>query len=288
MVKLTDLKPTAIAGPYNKAAEIYGVDDTIHTRIPRSKNQFEISFSTRGKREEFIFPRVAQVSLPTYDFNVQPLNQYNRIRYYPTAFRPQPITIVFYDTRDSEFQFILEEYARYYSHGLGVDPNVVYRYDTIDESFDRTFGIKAVNKAERYFIDKISIKTIDAKTQSGENSRTIDCYNCMIGTANHDTLDYSTANPVMWQVTFVPEHVNINSSAELQGQSSKNASGVINELRVGDIIYAVDEDGNFIFDTNGSPIILRIEPVPSTETVDLTSTVSEEGEVLVDENGRPL
>lgn len=272
-------------GPFNKAAELYGSDDLIHTKIPRSKNQFEISFSMRSSTEEIKFGRVSQVSLPSYDFSLQPLNQYNRMRYYPTAARPQAFQIAFYDTRDSQFQFMLEEYAKFYSHGLQVEENNIFKYDTIQDTFDRTFGIKATgNQRERYFFDKITIKTIDVKTETGENSRTIDCYNCMIDTATHDSLDYATANPVMWQVAFQPEHVNIRSDGEISSSGTQSQVNQVFERIIGNNVYAVDSNNEFILDEFGNPVIIRTLETTTTATV----TISEEGEVLVDETGIPL
>lgn len=296
MVKITDLKRTAIAGPFNKAAEIYGVDDLVHTKIPRSKNQFTISISSKFTSGELEFHRVAQVSLPDYDFNLQALNQYNRIRYYPTAFRPQPFQIAIYDTRDSEFQFFLQEYSRFYAHngqGLNVNEETVLRYDTITEDFDRTFGIRAVDMADRYFIDKISITSVDNSNESGRNTRTIDCYNCMINTASHDSLDYSTAAPVMWQVSFSPEHVNISSDTPIGNVSGNRPETSVFERREGNTIFAADSDGNFILDAlTGLRQILRIDPIPSSVSVNLSASFSvsfgENGDVLRDESGNPL
>ena len=257
MVKLTDLKRTAVAGPFNRAAELYGVDDIIQTKIPRRKDQFEVTFSINGESQEFIFGRVAQVSLPDYDFNVQPLNQYNRLRYYPTRLNPGPLSIAFYDTRDSQFQFLLQRYAEHYSHGLNVNENAINSYDTVDPTFNRTFGIKNIVKSDRYFIEKVEIKTIDVRTTVGENSRTIQAWNCMITNVAHDALDYSTANPVMWQVQMQPEHVNIFSEGDLENVPAKRTDLTVFEKPIGDTVYAADKDGNLLYNTNGDPQVIR-------------------------------
>lgn len=290
---MTELKRTAENGPFNKAADLYGLygvedKDSVLTRIPRSKNQFELSFSMKSSTEEVVFGRVAQVSLPAYDFNVQTLNQYNRLRHYPTAARPQPFQVTFYDTRDSEFQFILEDYAAFYSHGLQVNEQTVYKYDTIAGTFDRTFGIKATGDgSNRYFFDRITITTIDATKGSAKNTRTIDCFNCMINTASHDTLDYSTANPVMWQVSFQPEHVNIRSDADVVGQSSREPRQVFESIE-GSLVFAVDEFGDKILDSiTGSPRIIRTLNQVS-DTISAFNAISETGERLIDELGNFL
>jgi len=291
MAGLNDLKRTAIAGPYNKAAELYGVDDLIHTKIPRSKNQFEISFDINSNEypQELVFGRVAQVTLPDYDFNVMTMNQYNRVRHYPTSLKPSGFTIAFYDTRDNQFQFILERYAQFYAHGLQVDSNSIVKYDTTSETFDRTFGLRATgNGRDRYFFNKVTIKTIDVRTTTGENTRTIDCWNCMINTVNHDTLDYSTANPVMWQVSFMPEHVNIRADGEISSPESSRRDYAIFEKVEGNIVYAVDKDGEYILNSDGQPIILRTLSNQGLLTPSNSGSTTEDGEPLVDESGNPI
>lgn len=296
MVKLTDLKRTAIAGPFNRAAELYGVDDIVQTKIPRSKNQFTIEISSKFSQSILKLERVAQVSLPSYDFNLQAQNQYNRLRYYPTSYRPQPIQISAYDTRDSEFQFFLQDYSRYYANsgqGLNVSEDSIFKYDTTTE-FDRTFGIDpTANGKDRYYIDKISITSVDNSNSNGQNTRTIDCYNCMINTASHDTLDYSSANPVMWQVSFAPEHVNISSDTPIANVPGNRPETSTFERREGNTVYAADADGNFILDAiTGLRKILRIDPIPSSVSVNLSAGFSvsfgENGDVLKDESGNPL
>lgn len=288
MTKLTDLKRTAVAGPFNRAAELYGVDDLIHTKIPRRKDQFEITFSINGESQEFIFGRVAQVSLPDYDFNVQPLNQYNRLRYYPTRLNPGPISIAFYDTRDSQFQFLLQRYASHYSHGLNVSEQTIISYPTGESNIDRTFGIKAISQSDRFFFEKIEIKTTDLRTTSGENTRTIQAWNCMITNVSHDSLDYSIANPVMWNVQFQPEHVNIFSEGDLENVPAVRKDLTVYEKPVGDTVYAADKDGNFLYDTNGDPVIIRTLSDQGLITPTINGDTTEDGEPLVDESGNPI
>jgi hypothetical protein len=72
---------------------------------------------------------------------------------------------------------------------------------------DIPFGALPVATTQRYFFEQIDIITND----SPDNQRVISMYNCMINNVNHDRLDYSDSNPVLWTVQFQPEHVNINN-----------------------------------------------------------------------------
>ena len=208
---------TSNTGLYNAAAEHYGVDDSVMTKIPRQKFQFMIgihvnetvpliSEPVNGRR--FMFHRVQSASLPDYNYNLVKVNQYNRMRYIPTRLDYAPVTIVFYDTIDNEFQYLLQAYSGlYFNQGMNLDATAARDSSMILPGPDIPFGALPVATPQRYFFEQIDITTND----SPNNQRVISMYNCMISTVNHDRLDYSDSNPVLWTVQFQPEHVNINN-----------------------------------------------------------------------------
>jgi hypothetical protein len=202
-------------GPFNAAAAVYGADSDPQIFMPRQRFQFQLqlginpSISIPGlddlKAENFIFHRVQSVTLPDYQHNVVPVNQYNRIRYVTTRMTPTPFNVVFYDTRDNMFQNILESYNHHYFHGANLAPNQIFNYDALSEQSVNVYGTKVLTNANRYFFDFIRIRTRDTATAGRE----ITCFNCTISSVNHDMVNYSDSNPVTYQVQFQPEQVNV-------------------------------------------------------------------------------
>jgi len=208
-------------GFYNAAAEHYGVDDPVMTKIPRQKFQFMVQITINDQippdpvknpslvraliyGRQFFFHRVQGVTLPDYQHNLVKTNQYNRIRYVPTRSEITPATITFYDTKDNHFQDLVQAYAQHYFHG-NLPGEAIASYDTITQGMTGAFGAKTVPAAERYFFPSIRILSTDTAT----SGRIISMYNCMITNINHDRLDYGSADPVVWSVQFQPEQVNL-------------------------------------------------------------------------------
>ena len=92
------------------------------TSIPRSKHAFIVEFyttKTTGKKAwrkmlEGLSLIVQTCDLPSFQFDTQTLNQYNRKRIIQTKVNWQPINIKFFDTRDNKFQDVMEEYFSWY------------------------------------------------------------------------------------------------------------------------------------------------------------------------------
>jgi len=206
---------TARTGPFNAAAEVFGVDDFVTNKFPRLKYNFNVQFilnenvSAPRVERNFIFNRVVSVGLPDTDYGITSLNQYNRIRHVPTRLTVGTVPIVFYDTKDNKFQDMMLAYAGHYFHGHGIDEKNFNQYEVIEELFgsgdSHIFGAKSIPKSSRFFFEQININS----RESASGGRTIQLYNCMITAITHDTLAYSDSQPVMYSVTFQPEHFNI-------------------------------------------------------------------------------
>lgn len=254
---------TANTGPYNAAAEYFGVDDPMMTKIPRNKFNFDVNISinpnvplidsTYGR--QFTFHRVEGVSLPDYSQNIMPVNQYNRIRYVTTRQEPTPAQIVFYDTKDNQFQYLMQSYTRHYGTGQNLDQRTMMTYDTITPGFDGSFGTKAVPTDQRFFIDTIAITSRD----TANTFRSITMYNCMITNVSHDRLSYADSNPVTWTVTIQPEHVNFDTEGSSNGAitSGLNSPTVAYDpTRSAAAGFLVNAAGELIKDSMGNNIPL--------------------------------
>ena len=202
-------------GFYNAAAEHYGVDDAVMTKIPRQKFQFMVEITINetvplideSYGRQFIFHRVQGVTLPDYQHNLVKTNQYNRLRWVPTRSEITPATITFYDTKDNQFQYLMQAYAQHYFHGHNLPSDVVAPYDTITQGMSGAFGAKTTPASQRFFFPTIRIISTDTAT----SGRIITMFNCMITNINHDRLDYGSGDPVVWSVQFQPEQVNFDT-----------------------------------------------------------------------------
>lgn len=251
---------TANTGPYNAAAEHYGVDDPVMLKIPRSKYQFslELTLNTSDPLVEqqgpFIFHRIEGLSLPDYNYNVIRVNEYNRMRYVSTRVEYTPLNVSFYDTKDNAWQHIMQAYARHYSHGHNLDPNATLQNNPTAPAQSSPFGINPVSSQSRFFFPRIRILTTD----SAQSGRIISLYNCMITQINHDRLSYSDSSPVMWQVQFQPEHVNLDSSSTSNGSNPEQGVNSVNQpydvSRSQAAGIYVDINGNPIRDNTGNTI----------------------------------
>ena len=206
---------TSTTGPYNAAAESYGVDDAIMFKKPRQKFNFSVNMvidsaatlSDANYGKSFIFDRVASVDLPSYQYNVTRLNQYNHQRFITTRQEIAPATIVFYDTVDSQFQNLLTDYANYYySQGLS-KLDIPFASNASTENIQTPSGLNAVESAGRFFFNTISVGILDTRDAGAVTGRVCEMVNCMITNVTHDNLAYADSSPITWTVQIQPEHV---------------------------------------------------------------------------------
>lgn len=205
---------TSTTGLFNRAADIYGVDDLVMRKRPRQKFNFSVfmqidpapTLSDESYGRAFQFEKVMGASLPDYQYNVVKVNQYNQQRPVTTRQEITPATITFYDTVDSQFQSLLTDYSRYYySQGLG--PINQLASDATQDNVDSLFGLNTVQADGRFFFNQIDIVSIDNTVNGEEEGRTIRMINCLITNASHDSLSYSESSPITWTVQFQPEHI---------------------------------------------------------------------------------
>jgi hypothetical protein len=222
-------------GPYNAAADNFNVQhgSQVLTGIPRSKFQFSVdmilnptvSLVDESFGRAFTFHRVSSAGLPDYDYNVVTVNQYNRMRYIPTRMTVQPVTIIFYDTKDSQFDYLMQSYANHYYQGHQMAASNFNDSPITNENFSsggvHLFGAKTLRDDQRFFFEEIVITQQD----TAQGGRRTHLYNCMITNINHDRLDYSDSQPVQYTVQFQPEHVNIFPLGDNGSSAAQVASG---------------------------------------------------------------
>lgn len=287
---------TANTGPYNAAAEHYGVDDPVMTKIPRSKFQFSLELTINSNDPlvdnpgPFIFHRVANVSLPDYNYNVVRVNEYNRIRYVSTRVEYTPMTVTFYDTKDSAWQHLMQAYARHYSHGHNLEDTIMQQNNPAAPGGSSPFGIKPVSTSSRFFFPRVRVLSTD----TAQNGRIITCHNCMIPQVNHDNLAYNDSSPVLWTVQFQPEQVNLDSSNSRNGSTQEQ--GVNSVRQAYDVARSsaagifIGQDGTPVRDGTGNTVPFEnVVNQATTATSQITRYVLDSlGNPILDRLGNPV
>lgn len=172
--------------------------------VPRQRFNFTLilDFFDRSPR---VFPRVSNVSAPSYNIDSQLMNQYNKKRVVQTRLNYEPIQVSFYDTFDSSWHNIMREYmAHYYNSGQGVNVRESLEGSvTTTPNFETDLGFTP--NSDRYFFPQIRI------IQNGHrvSYREIILKNPHITNMQGDTLDYSDSQPVMYAVSFQPESIQV-------------------------------------------------------------------------------
>lgn len=125
-------------------------------------------------------PLVAKTcELPRFSIETQIINAYNHKTIVQTKMNYEPITMTFYDQTN------------------GTAESLIWSY--IKKQFDSTDGSKKAGVLE----DMSLTVTITLKNLSGEGEDKVYVLkNAYIVDGQHDTLDYSTSDPVLWTLTL--------------------------------------------------------------------------------------
>lgn len=230
---------TSNTGPYNAAAEHFGADDPVMVRTPRLSYNFSIQFLLNENvameddsfGRNFTFNRVVSVSMPDFDYGLMPVNQYNRIRQVPTRMTPGPLNVVFYDTKDNQFQTLLKAYGNHYFQGHEMGSGNFNGYNTLDEQFSsgagHEFGAKTIPANARHFFEEIRVHNKD----TAQGGRTTTLFNCMVTQIQHTTFDYATSSTASYTAQFQPEHVNIgNLGEEFINEKQATRQGLLSDI----------------------------------------------------------
>ena len=215
-----------VLGFKNHATEYYGTNeyDTGEykspsvwlTNIPRLKFNWTVEFEMnygdpaiaellQGNDLVGSITNIAKtVQLPDLNFDTQTVNQYNKRRKVHVKGEWQPVQITFHDNVSNRLEKILQAYRNFY--WASEDPNqglLDYRSrDQTSDNFNSRVGMTAVPFATDNFFKSISIN----REWQGKSDQYI-LINPKIVQFQHDTLDYSSNDPVGWTITFDYEAV---------------------------------------------------------------------------------
>ena len=165
--------------------------------------------------------------LPRWTIDSQVVNKYNHKSVIQTKMNFEPITISFYDQQNDAVEAFIS--------------------DVVKGQFDATDGSK--NQSHRPMTIKVHMQqTGDGELRDDlENTeftgKTYELYNAYIVDAQHDTLDYSASDVVLWTLSIRYEFMSWHEN------DSKNFSNV-----------DIDKDGNYIrqFPENKAPEGIKV------------------------------
>jgi len=193
---------------------------------------------------DFTF-RAQSIELPSYSYDVQTLNQYNRKRVVMTSIQYNPITLQCHDTVDSKIENLVRAYNLYY-FGNFEKRITTYQLDTTPNKSDvggdedslpgepgnptaTGYGYKPPKlNVDKYFIKRIKIirefgdgrpykqpmtnvnliqEGHDKDKHAGTFRDDVSIINPMLTMVQHDTLSYSDSSPVLWSLNFTYEAI---------------------------------------------------------------------------------
>lgn len=162
--------------------------------FPYLKFAWEIELSVAGGKANGLDstgPLTAKsCELPRFSVETQVVNVYNHKTIVQTKMNYEPITMTFYDQTNNVAESLIWQFV------LG--------------QFDDTDGSKKPGKLP---LDvKISMKNLSG---DGED-KVYKLTNAFITDAQHDTLDYSTSDPIVWTITLRYEDLEISGVKDLE------------------------------------------------------------------------
>lgn len=182
----------------------------VSTNYPYYKYTWTASFEFDGGdtgENEFTDEDAAAITLRTFEMprwtsDTQVVNVYNHKTLVQTKLNWEPITITFYDQQNDAVEKLVWSFVK--------------------GQFDPNDGSKAARKRPLKITVKMhkfsggDIETADNKTYVLENAYIVD--------AQHDTLDYSTSDAVLWTVSIRFE--NLTWSGGFEGEPPTSSAGV--------------------------------------------------------------
>ena len=145
-------------------------------------------------------PLIAKTcELPRWSVDTQIVNVYNHKTIVQTKMSYEPNTLSFYDQSSGAAETLI--------------------WDFIKAQFDPSDGSKA--PTFKPLTVKITMK--DLSGDAGAKDKVYTLRNAYIVDAQHDTLDYSSSEPVLWTITIRYEDLETN---EFKGETPKTSTGI--------------------------------------------------------------
>lgn len=181
---------------YNAAQRIFGTagEKGFTTyNLPKFKNSFIVEFVLSEYAKNFIETQLADthngftlgnvscmvrdVTLPSFSFDVEKVNQYNKTRLVTGGITYKPSTIIFYDTVDSAAYLLMDAYRKYYYGDFFAKSAASFVNDTLSSpnQFDMMGGnwnrsvMNNGNYDSQYFFKQVNIFEIDGDTYTSHN-----------------------------------------------------------------------------------------------------------------------
>lgn len=160
--------------------EVHPDDTPLGDGHPYLKFAYEVKFITTGGEYGYDTTPVflaKTCELPRWTAETQVVNVYNHKTIVQTKLNYEPITMTLYDQTNNSGDAMI--------------------WAWVQEQFDATDGSKAAKF--KSFEVEIKMKNLSAP---GAEDKVYKLKNAFIVDAQHDTLDYSTSDPVMWSLTI--------------------------------------------------------------------------------------
>lgn len=161
--------------------------------LPKLKNSFIIEFILTPFAKQFITSQlpdthngfdvnnvscyVKDVVLPSFSFEVEELNQYNKKRLSPGKITYKPSTVTFYDTVDGAGYLLMDAYRKFYYGDFFAKNTDAYRNDVLSNpqnfnGISSNWGRSVLNVGNydsSYFFKQINIYEIDNERYTVHN-----------------------------------------------------------------------------------------------------------------------
>ena len=140
----------------------------IETQLPDTHTGFDVKNVSCFVRD---------VNLPSTQFQIDQLNQYNRIRLQAGKLDYKPVNMTFYDTSDGAAFLLVDAYRKYYYGDFFVKSTASFRNDVLSspiefEAMGSNWGRTVMNNGnsdKQYFFKQINIYEIDNDTYTCHN-----------------------------------------------------------------------------------------------------------------------
>jgi hypothetical protein len=140
----------------------------IETQLPDTHTGFDVKNVSCFVRD---------VNLPSTQFTVEQLNQYNRTRLQAGKLDYKPVNMTFYDTVDGAAFLLIDAYRKYYYGDFFVKSAASFRNDVLStplefEAMGGNWGRSVMNNGnsdKQYFFKQINIYEIDNDTYTCHN-----------------------------------------------------------------------------------------------------------------------
>jgi hypothetical protein len=171
--------------------------------FPYLKFAWQVELSVKGGKANGLDstgPLVAKsCELPRFSVETQVVNVYNHKTIVQTKMNYEPITMTFYDQTNNVAESLIWQF-------------VLGQFDSTDAS--KRPGLLPLDV-------KISMKNLSG---DGED-KVYKLTNAFITDAQHDTLDYSTSDPIVWTITLRYEDLEISGVKDLEFKGPRKGDG---------------------------------------------------------------